>query len=255
MKPVSVLFVVVSAVLLAGCVSTGSERTVSAPEEAAGYNIQLGLEYLRQGRRELAMEKLNRALEQDPRSPDVHVAIAYAYNHYGERERADQHYRRALRLDSGDPGMRNTYGAFLCQHGELAEAERQFLAAARNPEYNTPAVAWTNAGICAEREPDLDKAERYYREALRIDPRHEDALWQLAQVSFDGGNALQARAFLQRYLEVSARSAESMWLGYQVEVTLGDEDAAEMYAMHLRNDFGDSEETRQLEEAERGRGR
>jgi type IV pilus assembly protein PilF len=148
---------------------------------------------LEQGRRDLAMEKLTRALEQAPRSADAHTAMAFAFNQFGETRLADRHYRRAVQLDRGNPNIRNTYGAFLCSHGRLREAERELLAAARNVNYPTPEVAWTNAGICAEREPDLGRAERYYRQALQANPRHADALWQMAQVSFDQGNALQAR--------------------------------------------------------------
>lgn len=243
-------------ILLSGCVSS-SRDTTRAPvdlREAASYNVQLGLEYLNQGRRDLAMEKLTRAVEQDSRFADAHLAIAYAYNQYGETQLADRHYRQALGLEPNNPNLQNTYGAFLCQHRDLRNAERQFVTAARNPTYNTPEVAWTNAGICVEQVPDLEAAENYYREALRINARHADALWQLSKVSFERSNPLQARAFLQRYLEVSPRSAESMWLGYQVERTLGDEQSAQQYANRLREDFGNTAEARWLEDAERGRG-
>lgn len=254
MKPAFQVFLLIASALLAGCVTTSDTVSDASLREAARYNVQLGIEYLNQGRRELAMEKLQRAAEQDPRSAEVRMWLAYAYNHYGDADRADEHYRRALRLDDDNPELRNNYGAFLCQHGRLAEAERHFVAAARNGEYSTPEVAWTNAGICAEREPDLDKAERYYREALNVDSRHEDALWQMAQLAFNRDNALSARGFVQRYLEVAPRSAESMWLGYQVETALEDTVAAQRYATVLRNDFPNSEQARRLQEAERVRG-
>jgi type IV pilus assembly protein PilF len=243
-------------VLSVGCVAVPDQRSASAsPQDAAAFNVQLGLEYLNQGRRDLAMEKLGRALQQDPRSSDAHVAMAFAYNHYGETRLAERHYRRAMQLGRNSPNIRNTYGVFLCQHGQLRNAERELLSAARNPSYATPEVAWTNAGICAEKEPDLAKAERYYREALRVNPRHHDALWHLAKVNFDKGNALQARGFLQRYMDVSPRSAESSWLGYQIEVTLGDDEAARSHATRLRADFAQSREADLLREAERARGR
>lgn len=249
-----------AALVLAGCVSVSDGRRgpVAEPLEAAQFNVQLGLEYLAQGRRDLAMEKLSRAIEQAPRLADAHLAMAFAYNQWGETELAATHYRRAVRLKSDDPNIRNTYGVFLCQHGNLRGAERELLAAARDAAYATPEVAWTNAGICAEKEPDLAKAERYYREALRVNGRHQDALWQLAQVSFNTGNAMQARAFLQRYVEaqqVQAWSAGSAWLCYQIEVTLGDESAARQCANRLRTDFPGTAEARMLEDAERARGR
>jgi type IV pilus assembly protein PilF len=246
----------IAALFIGGCVTVADDRGIAAsPRDAATFNVQLGLEYMNQGRRDLAMEKLQRALEQDSRSADVHVAVAFAYNHYGETRLAERHYRRAMQLERDNPNIRNTYGVFLCQHGQLRNAERELLSAARNPSYATPEVAWTNAGICAEKEPDLAKAERYYREALRVNPRHHDALWHLAKVNFDKGNALQARGFLQRYMDVSPRSAESSWLGYQIEVTLGDDEAARSHATRLRADFAQSREADLLREAERARGR
>lgn len=249
---------VVLAALVGGCVTT-SEGTLpgaeGVPEEAARYNVQLGLQYLAQGRRELAMEKLTRALEQDPRNPDAHTAMAFAYDRFGEPELADRHYRRALRLDGGKPETRNTYGVFLCRRGRLEDAERQLLAAVRDVNYPTPEVALTNAGICAERVPDLEKAERFYRRALQSNERHADALWSLARLSFNAGNMLPARAFLQRYFENAPYSAESLWLGYRIEKNLGDDDAARVYATRLRVDFADSDEARLLAEVERGRNR
>jgi type IV pilus assembly protein PilF len=85
--------------------------------------------------------------------------------------------------------------------------------------------------------------------------RHADALWQMAQMAFNRGNALSARGFVQRYLEVAPRSAESMWLGYQVEMALDDPAAAQRYARILREEFPQSEQARRLQEAERVRGR
>lgn len=256
MSAVRALVVCIAAALAVGCVTRSVDgENNGSPREAAQYNVQLGLEYLQQGRRELAFEKLRRALEQAPDSADAHVAIAYAYSVHGEPSLADRHYRRALRLGRGDPDIENTYGAFLCDRGRMQDAERHLLKAARTEGYGTPEFAWTNAGLCAERAGDRERAEGFYREALRVNDRHPPALWQLAQVSFDAGNALQARAFLQRYEAVAPRTAASLWLGYQVERTLGDAAAAEVYAARLRSDFADSEQARLLKDAERGRGR
>lgn len=240
--------------LLTGCVTTevSQREDTSSPEEAAQYNVQLGLEYLRQGNRRLALEKLNRALEQDPKLADAHTAIAYLYSQSEDNERAENHYRRALRLASDDPDIRNNYGTFLCSQGRLEDAERQLLEAARSSRNTSPEVAWTNAGACAERIPDADRAEEYYREALRINSRFPDALRRMARLAYRQDNLLQARAFLQRYLEVAQHSAESAWLGYRIESTLGDREAAARHATRLKEQFADSRELKLLQEHERG---
>ena len=239
----------------AGCVTNTIGENAGSLDEAAQYNVQLGLEYMKQGRRELAFEKLRRALEQDPDYAGAHTAIAYAYSVYGEPDRAETHYRRAMNLDRDDAGIKNTYGTFLCERGRMEEAETMLVRAANAPDYGTPEVAWTNAGLCAERAGDIAKAERFYREALRVNERYPTALWQMAQVSFAASNALPARGFLQRYHAVAPRSPHSLWLGYRIEHALSDEAAASVYASRLRADFGDSPEARLLEDAERGRGR
>ena len=248
-------FPLAAALAVAGCVTNTVGQNAGSLEEAAQFNVQLGLEYMKQGRRELAFEKLRRALEQDPDYAGAHTAIAYAYSVYGEPERAETHYERALQLDRNNAGIRNTYGTFLCEQGRMAEAERMMLRAANAPDYGTPEIAWTNAGLCAERAGDPVKAERFYREALRVNERYPQALWQMAQVSLSASNPLPARGFLQRYHAVAPRSAQSLWLGYRVETALGDEAAASVYASRLRADFGDSPEAGLLEDAQRGRGR
>lgn len=254
--PLTVLVVAALALGSSACVTRSLDGDDGgSPREASQYNVQLGLEYLRQGRRELAFEKLHRALKQAPKSADAHVAIAYAYSVHGEPTLADRHYREALRLDRSNPDIANAYGAFLCDRGRMRDAERQLVKAARTVGYGTPEIAWTNAGMCAERAGDRERAQGFYREALRVNDRHPAALWQLAQLAFDASNPLQSRAFLQRYEAVAPRTAASLWLGYQVERTLGDERAAQVYAARLRSDFADSEQARLLKDAESGRGR
>ena len=66
---------VLAALLLVGCGSNAKRQTEKA-HEAAVYNVQLGLAYMKQGDLERAKDKLDRAVKQDPDSPDVHSARA-----------------------------------------------------------------------------------------------------------------------------------------------------------------------------------
>ncbi|MCZ6586307.1 MAG: type IV pilus biogenesis/stability protein PilW, partial [Gammaproteobacteria bacterium] len=65
--------IVLIGLLCQGCIST---TTSSVPalngEDAAIANLNLGVGYLRQGRTELAVEILERALSFDPRLADAH---------------------------------------------------------------------------------------------------------------------------------------------------------------------------------------
>ncbi|HKZ74579.1 MAG TPA: tetratricopeptide repeat protein, partial [Steroidobacteraceae bacterium] len=133
--------------LLAAC-SSSPERAAGATnaDQAATYNVQLGIEYLRQGNLAIAKEKLERAVKQNPRDPNVHSALALLHERLGNRKEVDAHFRTALRLAPRNPDISNNYAVYLCKTGRHAEAVQRFEASAKNPLYRTPEAAYTNAG-------------------------------------------------------------------------------------------------------------
>lgn len=249
MTRTSVIWMLLAALALgvSGCVSTstGPVQTEASAKQAAKYNVELGVAYMRQGNRDLAMQKLQRAIDQNPDLPAAHTAIALLYEQIGDIKDADKHYRKALRINSDDPTTLNNYGAFLCRNGEPKKAEQYFVRAAKNPLYPTPEAAYTNAGICARQIPDLGDAEKYFRSALRINANFTDALWQMARLSFDQGKHLQTRAFLQRFMaKTDSMAPEVLWLAIRNERALGDSAAADKYGRLLVQKFPDSKETK-----------
>ena len=233
--------------LLAGCGQT-NVRQDPPGRSAAADNVELGLLYMREGQKSVALEKFQKALEQDPSLPSAHNAIAVLYQNLGEHDKADQHYRRALSLDPKDSQVHNNYGSFLCTIGRRQDAEEHYLEAARNPLYETPELSYTNAGICAYQAQDMAKAESYWRRALEANPRFPVALLQMARLGVAQENFLSARAHLQRLHEIVRPNAESLWLGIQTERALGDTNAEASYAMRLKNGFPDSPQAKLLQE-------
>lgn len=242
--------------LAQACVTSGDSRQRPASDkEAAVANMNLGVGYLRQGRADLAVEALERALDLDPRSADVHSTVALAYDQLGNLEQAETHYRRATTLDTGNAAAANRYAVFLCRQNRWRDAEPHFRRAANTPRYTTPAVALTNAGVCARDAGDEAKAEEYFRAALVRDPVFPDALMSMAELSYRNQNYLQARAFLQRYRDARPANAPMLWLCVNVERELGNRSAADRCAMQLREGFPDSPELARLEELLRSDGR
>jgi len=232
-----------AALLLGACTSSGPRVTDS--HKAAQANVELGFAYFREGRMNLAMEKLQKALEQAPDLPVAHSAIAVLYERLGELEPAERHYRRALALAPADAKIHNNYGQFLCQQNRLAEANGHFLKAVSDPLYETPEAAYTNAGICARRIPDDRQAETYFRKALEKNPLYPMALLQMLRLSYDQQEYLRARAYLQRFQQVARHNAESLWYAIRVEQALGDRNAVSSYGLALKNNFPDAPQTRE----------
>jgi type IV pilus assembly protein PilF len=197
---------------------------------------------------DLAIERLRRALAQDPKLVEAHTTIALAYNQIGSFDDAEEHFRRATQLNPSDGAAANAYAAFLCGRGNRwAEAQPYFRRAAEDKDYGTPEVAMTNAGMCAREAGDLAAAEENFRVALTRSPRYADALLNMLELSYQRGDNLQARAFVQRYLDVRPATAPVLLTCVNVERALNNGAAADRCAAQLRSGFPGSPELAQLE--------
>ena len=246
--------IVLLCALQLACAGNTSKEAQAVPpggtvSQLANVNTQLGLGYLRNGQLDLAFERLNTAVQADPNYAAAHNGLALVYDRLNEPEKAEEQFKLAIELNPSDSAAQTNYGAFLCQHGRIDEGEQYFLKAVKNPLYNKPALAYANAGLCKLRADDRSGAEVYFRAALRADPRFPVALLNMAQISFDQQAYLMARAYMQRYEEVSRHNARSLWLAIQIEEMLGDKDAVSSFAMLLRSDYPDSPETQMLLES------
>jgi type IV pilus assembly protein PilF len=245
--------------LLQACASQGSAAGSGRPSsdtDAAVANMNLGAGYLRQGRADLAIERLQRALQQNPRLVLAHSTLALAYDQLGSFEDAEEHYRRATQLEPGNSEAANAYAVFLCNRQKRwSDAEPYFKRAVENPRYATPAVALSNAGVCALDAGDRVKAEENFRAALTKDPMFSDALSNMLEMSYQDKNYLQARAFLQRYMAARPPSAQILWMCFNIEQQLQNRDAANRCASQLREQFPGSPEVAQLRELQQSNGR
>ena len=254
MKVAKLLFGVIAALLLTACASSPDQKTEQKKAAAAANaNTQLGVEYLREGNYEQSRVKLEKALELEPDYAPAHDAIAVLYEKVGEISLAEKHYKRSLKLKPDSARAQNNYGQFLCFQDRHKEATAQFLKAADNPFYATPEVPLANAGMCAARVPDLDTASDYYRQALQKNPEFGPALMQMAIIRYEEGNYLGARGFLQRLQQAAMLNPQGLWLAVRTEYALNDHQAWGEYAIILKNNFPDSDETALLLEWENER--
>jgi len=237
---------------VAGCTGGSPQIDAESRTKAAQVNAQLGMTYLHQGNLTAARDRIEKALEQNPKTADTQMAAGFLYDRLGEHRKAQSHYDQAVRLADGNPDVLNNAAVFYCRKGDKKRGEKLFLEAAGDALYRTPAAAYTNAGKCARADGRPADAESYFRKALAFQPDQPDALLQMADLNHDGGNDFQARAFLQRYMAIGPVNPQALWLGYRIERKLGDSTQSQEYARRLRTEFATSAETRELLEAEQG---
>ncbi len=80
---------------------------------------------------------------------------------------------------------------------------------AQDPQHRTVLAFWQalNAATEARLRQDCPEASRLYGEALRLDPRHEDALYYLGQCRRQLGQPAEARDAFERLVAVNPGSA------------------------------------------------
>lgn len=245
----TVLLLLAGCALVGGCASGGQKSAdgVTPSEAASGFNLQLGIAYLRQGNLALAKEKLHRALAQDPRDADVHSALALLEDRLGHAAEADNYFRTALRLAPQNPDISNNYGIYLCRNNRAKEGVERFLAVANNALYATPEMAFTNAGVCQRGAGMLDEAVVSFDKAIAIRPNYAEAAYQLADVHLTRNRPAEARVVLDRFISSFVNvTPEMLLLGVRAARAQGDRLAEERYARRLRLDFPNSEQTRSL---------
>jgi len=215
--------------LLAASGAGAQSQSPDPTKEAGRINARLSMEYLKRGQLQVAQEKIEKALQQNPHDVNVQLSAGLVYERLLENKKAEKHYRQAVREDAESPEALNALATFLCRNDQQAKGEEMFLKAAANPIYRTPFVAYTNAGVCARSAGRHEQAERY-----------PETYAQLAGVLHERGSDLQARAFVERFLAVAPATPDMLLLGHNIEVALKDTNAAAGFRDRLRKEFPES---------------
>lgn len=241
----------IASVFMTSCGGVGSVREArdeANMKRASGFNVQLAVGYLQRGQLEVAQEKLYKAIDQDPNNVEAHTTMAVLMMKINEMSEAENYYLEAIDIKEKDPVLRNSYGAYLCRVGRIDEALEEFQLAYTNPFYDTPYLAYSNAGTCLLQVGDYKKAEAYLRKSLRKQPKLSGALLSMAELGVKTKKYLMARAYSQRYHAINEPSAESLWLQVQAERALGATEHYRKYAKLILSDFPDTQEAGWVEE-------
>lgn len=227
---------------LAGCVTTTSDggkplKSESSDVQASKYNIQLGTNYLQQGNYSLAREKLERALKQNPKDPDVHTSLGLLYDRTGEPKLADKHFKEALRLAPDRPELSNNYAVYLCKTGRVDEGVDKFMSVAANKYYRQPEVALTNAGACLRTAKRLDEAQQKFVGAIKARPNYPEATVQLASVYAERQQFPEARKVVDTYLGAFRPDPNVLYAGVTVSRAAKDAMSENKYSRGLCRDF------------------
>lgn len=235
-------FIVFSCIFMLSCVSTGPGSTDM--KKASQANAQLAADYLQRNELKTARDLLEKALDQDKKNALAHVISGKLQHQVENLTKASFHFKRAIELEPEEAEHRNNYGVFLCQTKRYEDAEKQFRTAAENKFYETPEFALDNAGVCMLDADQLDKAEGYLREALRVNPTFPNSYLHMAEMLHRLNRLTVADAYYTSFKSRSrgSHTAESLLLGVKLYRDKGDLPLAEQYASQLLDNHPTSRE-------------
>lgn len=234
-RAAAVLLPALLAGLLSACAGAGGGDSVqelktasdqTAIEKRSAIRLQLAVDYYQAGKYEVALDEVKKAIAADPDNAEAYGFRALVYTAMGETQLADENYRHALRLAPRSPDLSNNYGLFLCDAGgKPLDAMSYFETALKDPHYASPVKAMVNAGNCSLKMKNIDAAERYLLDALRIDPALPAVNSGLARVYFERRDFQRAGFFINRLTETAkldTLSPDVLWLAIRVKRKLGD---------------------------------
>ena len=235
---------------LAGIAACATAPNQGSPSDAAALarakaHTDLGAAYFQQNKLEVALGEFAEAIQAYPNYPLAYNGMGLVRAALGENAEAEANFKKAIQLQPNSSESHNNYGNFLCNTGRYDESIVQFMDAVKNPLYSTPNLAYANAGICSARKKDFASAEAYLNKALQMNPLTHSAAYQLAEIQFARGNAESAQKTLQNAL-VSGPGPEVLWLGIRIARAMGNKDDEASYALQLRRQYPNSEQTRLL---------
>jgi predicted O-linked N-acetylglucosamine transferase (SPINDLY family) len=174
------------------------------PDRPAAHHF-LGVVALTDGRIDLAIASIGRAIELRPAEAQCHSNLGNALLAAGRLAEAEASYREALRLAPDAPQMHYNLGALLAQVGRLSDAEASFRAAlAMQPEFPDAQFNLANTLRAAGHREDAAAA---YRAALALQPQSADAHYNLGNVLVELGRPAEAEASYREALRLAPQAA------------------------------------------------
>jgi len=250
-KRVRWILIVLISFFMNACVNTNPPKESLSKKKEAELYVQMGVRYLEMNMLKDAQEKLERAVEVDATNSDAYNALGALYEKFKQFDKAENAYKKAMSFDQDNVSIKNNYGRFLCARGNYESGIKLLKNALALPLNNRKWFAYTHIGHCELLQGQKQLAEDNFRQALLENPRYLPALFEMQKISYHSRKFMSARAFLERYLEVSKHTSSTLWFAVQTERALGNKKMAEQYKGQLFSLFPASKEAQRLKKGMR----
>ncbi|MBS0340208.1 MAG: type IV pilus biogenesis/stability protein PilW [Proteobacteria bacterium] len=255
------LLIAATALVLAGCVSTTTTKTVTGdapnarpePEvitdsdesparKRARIRLELAMGYFEQNKNTVALDEIKQALSADPSYAAAYSLRGLVYMRLDDPGLAEDSFRRAISLNPRDGNAMHNYGWLLCQQKRYADATQQFTRAIESPGYTDRPKTLMTQGVCQMQAGQKAEAEKSLTQAYELDAGNPVIGYNLALLLSQRQEWTRAQFYIRRVNNSPASNAESLWLGVKVERQLNNRDAVASLGGQLQRRFPQSKE-------------
>ncbi len=173
------------------------------PRSDGESSFESGLNHLREGRLELALQELKAAVKADPKSPYFHKGLGVAWGQMADRCRDPKcresalresvaAARKAIELNPYYVDARNDLGTALLRAGRREEGRKELLTAFNDPTNPSPALTARNLGQSYVEDKNFSEAVNWYQAAVSRDKNYTEGWIGLADVLLAQGRGDEA---------------------------------------------------------------
>ncbi len=226
-----VLFVIFLSLSIIACTHNKSEILKKQAEASRN----LGEAYMSQGQYTAALKELLEAEKKFPNDPMIHNALGLAYIAKEKPDLAVDHFKKAIKLQPDLSVAVNNLGNAYLRLNQWDAAIEQFQSVSKDLVYATPHFPLTNMGFAYYNKGDFENAEKYYQEALKIQPNFTIALRGLGRTYLKMGEITKAQEVLNEAVSIEPDFAPAYMDLAQSYLISGDiEKAKNAYQLVIR---------------------
>ena len=191
-------------------------------------SLVLGLLSISQTRTWVDSEHLyNHAIDVYPESVPARASLTRILRESGEYEEAFAVLKEGLPFED-HPVMHLGAGYIYARVGQVPEARNQFVLARKMDMESAEPVF--SLGSLEEQIGNTSLAQKYYKEAIDLDPSYVIARVKLASILYDSGNLLDAKEQIELALEWNSNSIQAHELLAQILKEEGDNKGSDTHS-------------------------
>jgi tetratricopeptide (TPR) repeat protein len=199
-----------------------SLKAERAHQDVAAAKAKEAKESLSKGDAPKAVQLYREAIENDPKSGQLHYDFALALERSGDREGERRALLSAVELEPGFAAAHNQLGLVLLRAGQATAGEKEFRSAiSLSPHY---AEAQNNLGVLYGQQGKDAEAAQLFQQAIESNPGYAQAYVNLAASLASQSRFGEAEFTLKRAIEIEPDNPDARALLFQVESQLRKQD-------------------------------